>query len=72
MTKNFGLTDVCPSCARKLESAIKNIDGVEDARVSIMTEKLSLDFDDSRIDIILKEVKKACKKIEPDCILSID
>lgn len=49
-----------------METAIKNIDGVNDASISFMTQKLSLDADDSRFDEILNEAEKACKKIESD------
>ncbi|ODA35277.1 zinc/cadmium/mercury/lead-transporting ATPase [Veronia pacifica] len=34
----------CPSCASKLESAIKTIDGVDRAQVIFSTEKLRVDF----------------------------
>lgn len=71
MIKKYKLTDVCPGCSRKLESAIKNIDGVNDARISIMSQQLYMDFDDSRLESIIKEVKKLCAKIEPDCALTV-
>lgn len=69
MTKSYKLTDICPCCARKLEDEIKKIEGVKDAKISVMNEKLVLDCDDEDIKTILKEVKKACRKIEPDCVL---
>ncbi|HAN20144.1 MAG: heavy metal transporter [Clostridiales bacterium GWF2_36_10] len=72
MIKKYKLTDVCPGCSRKLESAIKNIDGVNDARISIMSEQLLLDFENNAFDDIIKEVEKLCKRIEPDCMLVIE
>ncbi|HOJ47474.1 MAG TPA: cation transporter [Bacillota bacterium] len=72
MTKNYKLTDVCPTCARKLEEEIKKIDGVLDAKISVISEKLVIDCDGEDLQRILKEVKKACKKVEPDCVLYAD
>lgn len=70
MKKKFKLTDLdCANCAAKMEDAIKKIDGVNDASVSFMTQKLTLDAADERFDDILAECVKACKKIEPDCTI---
>ena len=57
----------CANCAAKMEAAIKKIDGVEDATVSFMTQKLTIQADDARFDAIVQEAVKACKKVEPDC-----
>ena len=50
-----------------MEDAIKKIDGVNDATVSFMMQKLTLDADEDRFDEILKEAAEICKKVEPDC-----
>ena len=56
MKKKFKLMDLdCANCAAKMEDAIKKIDGVNDATVSFMMQKLTLDADDDRFDEILKE-----------------
>ena len=57
------------STIAKMEAAIKKLDGVHDATVSFMTQKLTLDADDTRFDEILNEVVKVCKKVEPDCTI---
>lgn len=68
MKKKFKLMDLdCANCAAKMEDAIKKIDGVNDATVSFMMQKLTLDADDDRFDEILKEAEEICKKVEPDC-----
>lgn len=70
MKKKFKLQDLdCASCAQKMEDAIKKIDGVNDASVSFMTQKMSIDADDERFDAIMDEVVKVCKKVEPDCVI---
>ena len=72
MKKRFNLTDLdCANCAAKMENAIKKIDGVKDATVSFMSQKLSLEAEDDRFDDILKEVVAVCKKVEPDCIINV-
>ena len=68
MKKTFKMIDLdCANCAAKMETAIKKIDGVQDATVSFMTQKLTIQADDARFDAIVQEAVKACKKVEPDC-----
>ena len=68
MKKTFKLIDLdCANCAAKMETAIKKIDGVSGATVSFMTQKMTVEADDARFEDIMKQVVKACKKVEPDC-----
>lgn len=68
MKKVYKLEDLeCANCAAKMETAISKIDGVESVSVSFMTQKLTIDADESKLDEILKKAAKICKKIEPDC-----
>lgn len=68
MKKKFKLEDLdCANCAAKMEEAIKKIDGVSDANVSFMAQKMTIEADDGRFDEIMKEVVKVCAKVEPDC-----
>lgn len=70
MKKKFKLTDLdCANCAAKMEEAIKRIDGVNDATVSFLTQKLMLDAADDRFETILDEVVRVCRKVEPDCVI---
>lgn len=72
MKKKFKLTDLdCANCAAKMEESIKKINGVSDASVSFMTQKMTVEADDSRFDEIMKEVVAVCRKVEPDCIINI-
>lgn len=72
MKKKFKLTDLdCANCAAKIEDAIKKLDGVNDASVSFMMQKMTIDADDARFDEIMKEVVEVCKKVEPDCIINM-
>ena len=68
MKKKFKLQDlVCANCAAKMEESIKKIDGVNDAVVSFMTQKMTVDADDERFGEIMDEVVRVCAKVEPDC-----
>ena len=68
MKKKFKLQDLdCANCAAKMGESIKKIDGVNDAVVSFMTQKMTVDADDARFDEIMDEVVRVCAKVEPDC-----
>ena len=68
MKKKFKMVDLdCANCAAKMEDAIKKIDGVTNASVSFMTQKMVIEADDARFDEIMKEVVSVCAKVEPDC-----
>ncbi len=68
MKKVFRLKDLdCANCAAKMERSINKIDGVESASVSFMSQKLTIEADESRFDSIMDEVVKVCRRVEPDC-----
>lgn len=68
MVKVFKLEDLdCANCARKMEDAIKKIPGVEDASVQFLTQKLTLTAPEEQFPALLKQVDRACRRIEPDC-----
>ena len=59
MKKKFKLEDLdCANCAAKMEEAIKKIEGVNDANVSFMTQKMMVDAVDDKFDDIMKQVLK--------------
>ena len=68
MKKRFKLVDLdCANCVAKMEDAIKKVDGVKDATVSFVMQKMTVEADDARFDDIMKEIVKVCKRVEPDC-----
>ena len=60
----------CANCAAELERSIQKIDGVTEASLSFMTEKLVMEIEDDRKDEVLKNLKKVVKKEEPDCTIA--
>lgn len=68
MKKKFKLQDLdCANCAAKMADAIKKIPGVNDANVSFMMQKMTIDAEDDKFDAIMEEVVRVCAKVEPDC-----
>ncbi len=56
-------TLTCPSCAMKIESATKSLDGVDKDSVQVMfnSSKLKFNFDDEKVKV--EEVEKAITKL---------
>lgn len=72
MKKTFKLVDLdCAHCAQKMEDAIKKLDGVQDASINFLAQKLTIEADETRFDEIMKNAVKACKRIEPDCEIKL-
>ena len=69
MKKKFKMVDLdCANCAAKMEDAIKKIPGVNDAVVSFMTQKMTIDAEDERFEEIMDE-KFDIEAIEKDFII---
>ncbi len=68
MKRKFKLEELdCANCAAKMEEAIKKIEGVKDASVSFILQKMTVDAEDDRFEAVMDEVVRVCAKIEPDC-----
>ena len=51
----------CANCAAELEREIKKVEGIEEAVISFMTERMELEYDETRKEEILQKVKKLIK-----------
>lgn len=68
MSKTYKIEVDCANCAEKMQEAAKKTEGVADATVSFMTQKMKVEFADGTDEkTVMKAVLKACKKVEPDC-----
>ena len=68
MKKTYRIEVDCANCANKMEEAAGKIPGIADVTVSFMTQKMIVDFaDGADTDAVMKQVVKACKKVEDDC-----
>ena len=70
MKKRYTIEDLCcANCAAKMEAGIRKIEGVNSATINFLTQKLTLDAEDGRLDSILDQAEAIIRKIEPDCVL---
>lgn len=70
MKKVYKLADLgCANCAAKMERAISQIEGVESASISFLTQKLTIVAPEERMDEIISEAGRRCKKIERGCTI---
>ena len=68
MKKKYKIEVDCANCAAKMETAAKKTEGVKDATVSVMTLKMTVEFDEGADpEKTMDKVFAACRKIEPDC-----
>ena len=68
MKKVFKMQDLeCANCAAKMQDAIGKIDGVESVSVNFLTQRLTLEAPEERMEENLKKADKAIRKYEPDC-----
>ena len=68
MKKVFEMEDLdCANCAAKMEDAIRKIEGVTYVSISFMARRMTIEADDDKFDAIMKQARKAVKKVEPDC-----
>ena len=68
MKKSYKIEVDCANCANLMEQAAKKTQGVADASVSFMALKLNVEFVEGADEKkVMKDVLKACRKVEPDC-----
>ncbi len=68
MKKTYKIEVDCANCANKMECAAVKVPGVEAVTVNFMAQKMVVSFNDgSEPSEVMKEVVKACKKVEDDC-----
>ena len=71
MKKTYKVEVDCANCAAKMECAVKKVEGVSNANVNFMMQKMTVEIDSDQPNAVLAEIKKVCKKVEPDCVLKI-
>lgn len=72
MIKTYKVSNLdCANCAAKLERALSKIDGVDSANVNFFAQKITLDIVDGKMEEVIADVRKTCKKVEPDMEIKI-
>ena len=68
MKKTYKIEVDCANCANLMEDATRKTEGVANATVNFMTQKMTVEFVDGADEkAVMKNVVKACKKVEDDC-----
>ena len=68
MKKTYKIEVDCANCANLMEDAARKTAGVANATVNFMTLKMNVEFEEGQDPkAVMQEVRKACKKVEPDC-----
>ena len=72
MKKTYKIEVDCANCANLMENATRKVSGVANATVNFMTQKMIVEFEEGQdAKTVMKEVLKACKKVEPDCEIEL-
>ncbi len=72
MKKTYKIEVDCANCANLMEEATRKTAGVASATVNFMTQKMIVEFEDGQDPkSVMKDVLKACKKVEPDCEIEL-
>ncbi len=72
MKKTYKIEVDCANCANLMENTAKKVAGVENAVVNFMTQKMNVEFaEGADPEAVMKDVLKACKKVEPDCDIEL-
>ena len=64
MTKTYRVSVDCADCAAKIERAITKLEGVEQARLNFLTQKLRISADDARFNEVMDEVERVGRRVE--------
>ena len=68
MKKTYKIEVDCANCAQKMEDTANKVEGVKEATVSFMTQKMKVEFEEGAEEkTVMQAVLKACKKVESDC-----
>ena len=70
MKKSYKIEVDCANCALKMEQAACRTEGVKNATVNFMTQKMSVEFEDGAdVRATMENVLKNCRKVESDCAI---
>lgn len=70
MQKKFRCEIDCANCAQKLQDALGKLDGVEEIRISFLTQRLTLSAADERFDAVFDAVVKRAGQLQPDVAIT--
>lgn len=67
MKKSYKIEVDCANCANLVEEAVNKVEGVKEAVVSFMTQKMKIEFEEGAdIDKVMEDILRSAKKVESD------
>ncbi|NTV77805.1 MAG: heavy metal transporter [Clostridiales bacterium] len=60
----------CAHCAGKIQEEVSKLDGVIGCTVAFLTQKMTIDMEDSKVGQVAKAAIKIVNKLEPDVEVS--
>ena len=67
MRKTFNLEGLdCANCAAKIEAAIRALEGVKEVSISFLTQKMTLEAEDTIFDEVLNKAEAVMKSLEDE------
>lgn len=68
MKRAFKLENLdCANCAAKMETAINKLEKVDHATINFMSQKLTLEADETVFQDMVEEAQKQISKVERNC-----
>ena len=70
--KTYKIDVDCANCANLMEDAARKTEGVDEATVNFMLQKMIIKFEENYDpEQVMQQVVKDCKKVEPDCEIHV-
>ena len=68
MKKSYRIEVDCAACALKMEDAAKKTEGVKNAVINFMAQKMNVEFEEGAdVRSTMEKVLKNCRRVESDC-----
>lgn len=56
----------CANCAAKIEEGVRKLEGVKEVSLSFMTQRMTMEVEDGRVDELVEAARKIAAKVEPE------
>ncbi len=72
MKQEYDIEVDCANCAEKMQAAAGKVSGVKEAVINFILQRMVVEFEEG-VDRkgVMKEVVRACKRVEPDCEIGV-
>ena len=72
MKQTYVIDVDCANCANLMEETANKVKGVASCVVNFMALRMSVEFEEGYDPkAVMKDVRKACRKVEPDCDIEL-